>query len=54
MLKKRGNLVRRLAAVSSAGLVHKDRRLDIGDLRAELRVNYGWSGEKINLKLCEL
>ena len=32
----------------------KGPQVDIGGLRAEFRINYGWSGEKINLKLREL
>src|SRR6266850_705679 len=32
----------------------KRPQVDIGGLRAELRINYGWSSEKINLKLREL
>jgi hypothetical protein len=43
-----------LAGVSGAGLVQKGLQVNIGGLREALRINYGWSGEKINLKLREL
>ena len=34
-----------------AGPVQKDCRTDVGGLLAELPINFGWPGEKINRKL---